>query len=274
MVSKKDGEEVHWLFPKSFRYILDQQLPTGGWANYATEADGIVNTLAALLALSRHRYDELPDERLQTAIHNATTYLDNMLQILDLDGNLSAGFEILVPAMLRMLESQSGIRFTFPSQSRLLEIEETKVASFRPELLYGNAESTLIHSLEALIGKIDFNRIRHRKVFRSMMASPASTAAYLMNIKVWDTEAEMYLRKVIDEGPGKGDGAVPSAFPISLFEVSWTLSTLLQAGYSTANLGQDNMRELASYLQEHYMAQNGLVRFGRSIGSFHSASGN
>lgn len=238
MVSKTDGKEVHWLFPESLHYILDQQLASGGWANYATKADGILNTLAALLALARHRNDGHPNERLRTAIQNATTYLDGALQALDLDGNLSVGFEILVPAILRMLESQGGIHFVFPAQSRLLEVEATKMRAFRPELLYGNTESTLLHSLEALIGKIDFDRMRHRKIFGSMMASPASTAAYLMNTKLWDEEAEMYLRKVINRGPGKRNGAVPSAFPTPIFEVSWVrqISRILELGLQSCRL--------------------------------------
>ncbi|KAL9029719.1 MAG: hypothetical protein Q9196_002070 [Gyalolechia fulgens] len=209
----------------SLQYILDQQLASGGWPNSATQADGILNTLAALLALARHRNDGHPTERLRTAIQNATTYLNAALQSLDLDGDLSVGFEILVPAILRMLESQGGIRFVFPAQSRLLEVEVTKMRAFRPELLYDNTESTLLQSLKALIGKIDCDRMRHCKIFGGMMASPASTAAYLMNIKSWDDEAETYLRTVIENGPEKGNGAVPSAFPTPIFEVSWVRPT-------------------------------------------------
>lgn len=57
------------------------------------------------------------------------------------------------------------------------------------------------------------------------MASPASTAAYLMNATPWDEEAEMYLRKAVKDGPGKGNGAVPSAFPTPIFEISWVRPT-------------------------------------------------
>ncbi|KAI4199737.1 MAG: hypothetical protein LQ348_001827 [Seirophora lacunosa] len=265
MVSKADGGEVRWLFPESFKFILDQQLPGGGWASYATKAYGILNTLAALLALVKHQNGDQPNESLQAAIRNAVAYLDAVLQTLDLDGNLSVGFEILVPAMLEMLESQGGVHFALPARGRLLELQATRMEAFRPDLLYYNTVSTLSHSLEALVGKIDFDRIRHRKIFGSMMASPASTAAYLMNATPWDEEAEMYLRKAVKDGPGKGNGAVPSAFPTPIFEISWTISTLLQSGYSTAGLGHNNMSHLASYLQKHYTAQNGLVGFAPLI---------
>lgn len=225
MVSKADGGEVRWLFPESFKFILDQQLPGGGWASYATKAYGILNTLAALLALVKHQNGDQPNESLQAAIRNAVAYLDAVLQTLDLDGNLSVGFEILVPAMLEMLESQGGVHFALPARGRLLELQATRMEAFRPDLLYYNTVSTLSHSLEALVGKIDFDRIRHRKIFGSMMASPASTAAYLMNATPWDEEAEMYLRKAVKDGPGKGNGAVPSAFPTPIFEISWVRPT-------------------------------------------------
>ncbi|KAL8962203.1 MAG: hypothetical protein Q9193_001357 [Seirophora villosa] len=177
MVSKAEGGEVHWLFPESLKFILDQQLPSGGWASYATKADSIMNTLAALLALVKHQNGDQPTESLQAAIRNVVAYLDAVLQTLDLDGNLSVGFEILVPAMLEMLESQGGVHFTFPARGRLLEIKATKIEAFRPDLLYYNTESTLFHSLEALVGKIDFDRIRHRKqTISTLLQSGYSTA--------------------------------------------------------------------------------------------------
>ncbi|KAF2820523.1 hypothetical protein CC86DRAFT_237655, partial [Ophiobolus disseminans] len=55
------------------------------------------------------------------------------------------------------------------------------LAKLDPSLLYGPVQTTALHSLEAFIGKIDFTKLRHRKVKRSMLGSPSSTAAYLMN---------------------------------------------------------------------------------------------
>lgn len=53
------------------------------------------------------------------------------------------------------------------------------------------------------------------------MASPASTAAYLIHASTWDEEAERYVRKVIVEGQGNGVGGVPSVFPTTIFEMTW-----------------------------------------------------
>lgn len=68
---------------------------------------------------------------------------------------------------------------------------------------------------------IDFDKVAHHKVHGSMMASPSSTAAYLLNVSNWDDEAEAYLRQVIKSGAGRGSGGVPSAYPSMHFEYSW-----------------------------------------------------
>ncbi|KAH8892550.1 hypothetical protein GQ53DRAFT_746074 [Thozetella sp. PMI_491] len=54
-----------------------------------------------------------------------------------------------------------------------------------------------------------------------MMASPSSTAAYLMHVTDWDDEVETYLKHVIQYGVGSNSGAVPSAFPSMFFEYTW-----------------------------------------------------
>jgi hypothetical protein len=89
------------------------------------------------------------------------------------------------------------------------------------KILESDHPTTLLHSLEGFIGKIDFDKISHRKVEGSMLASPSSTAAYLMYSTEWDHEAAAYLRKVFENGSGKGCGGFPSAFPSEIFEISW-----------------------------------------------------
>lgn len=191
-----------------------------------------MNSLAALLALRRHRGSTDFRVKLQNAIQSAISCLEGSLQTLDVDGTLPVGFEILVPALLAMLENKS-VHVSFPAKDSLLAISKIKMKAFTPDLLYSTTETTLFHSLEALIGKIDFDRIRHRKIFGSMMASPASTAAYLMNVSSWDEKAEFYLWRVILEGSGKGNGAVPSLFPTPVFETSWVRLISVSKGSKT-----------------------------------------
>ena len=224
MVSKfEDGHRV-WLFPECFHYLLETQLPNGGWESHASLDDSLLHTLAALLAMKRHisacgpmSYPNLPD--LEDRISQATAYVQNSLNCWTVEENLHVGFEILLPAHLSMLQKE-GIDFVFPERQRLEMLSARKLANFDPEMLY-NTPTTSLHSLEAFIDRIDFDKLGHHKTFGSMMASPASTAAYLMCSSIWDTDAEFYLRRVVKEGSGKDSGAVPSVFPMPVFEITW-----------------------------------------------------
>ena len=54
MISKNRGGNRYWIFPKSFELILDSQSQEGGWQQYASDVDGILNSMAALLLMLRH----------------------------------------------------------------------------------------------------------------------------------------------------------------------------------------------------------------------------
>ena len=224
MVSKfEDGHGI-WLFPECFHYLLDTQLPSGGWESHASLDDRLLHSLAALLAMKKHMSACGPMSHpnpsdLEDRISKATAYVQNSLHCWTVEENLHVGFEILLPAHLSMLQKE-GIDFVFPERKGLEILSASKLASFDPEMLYKNP-TTSLHSLEAFIDRIDFDKLAHHKTFGSMMASPASTAAYLMCSSMWDTDAEFYLRKVIREGSGKGSGAVPSVFPMPVFEITW-----------------------------------------------------
>lgn len=224
MITKNYNGQKQWLFPESFQYLLGKQLPDGSWESYASLEDGILNSLASLLALVRHSKaisDEKEDfsRQLLSPISKAKKSLEEKLQSWDVESGMNVGFEILVPTLLAMLENEH-IWFHFPQRKLIQGLKESKMAGFDPQVLY-QLPGTYLHSLEALVGVIDFDRLGQHKVFGSMMGSPASTAAYLMHSSTWDDEAELYLRKVINKGQGKGSGAVPSVFPIPVFEIAW-----------------------------------------------------
>ena len=230
MVFKTVDGQRKWLFPECYEFLLSAQLPNGGWCADGPDIDSILTTLAALLAM-KMRIGEttvgIEGTSLDSSSHidRAVCYLEILFKDWQVGACRNVGFEVLVPALLSYLEKE-GQTFRFPGRRALMALNAQKLAKFKPELLYGRSQSTLIHSLEAFIGKIDFDRVRHHKVNGSLLASPSSTAAYLMNSSLWDDEAEQYLRTTVKEGCGRGTGGVPSAFPSTTFEVSWVYLTL------------------------------------------------
>lgn len=237
----KPADSCDWLFPSSFSRLLDtQNLDTGGWVEPGdTETDIILNTAAALLALCRHHGKPTgpgaggakPGSDLCDRITAASGFLHDRLQKLDLSSSktpLPVGFELLLPTLLdllgreEMLAENAVTVSVFPAWETLMAVRRRKLDRVDLDaVLDGGGRSTVLHSLEAFIGKIRFDRLRGHKVMGSMMASPASTAAYLMHCSAWDDESECYLRHVVEAGSGRGGGGVPSAFPSTFFETSW-----------------------------------------------------
>ena len=224
-VAKSNSTSTFWLFPECFNYILDTQNDDGGWESYATEVDGILNTAASLYAIKKHATSpiqslEIYPLELEDRIERASKALQSSLDVWDVAASVNVGFEILVPAMLELLKNQ-GLCFDFPGITLLQKLNNQKLSKFNPASLYGDVKLTSLHSLEAFIGKLDFDKITHHKTFGSLMASPSSTAAYLMNRKSWDDEAESYLSRVFAISEGGPNGGIPSAYPSKYFEIAW-----------------------------------------------------
>ncbi|OJJ42193.1 hypothetical protein ASPZODRAFT_20693 [Penicilliopsis zonata CBS 506.65] len=271
MVSKTVDGETFWLFPECFEYLLQHQHDDGSWIAYASSIDGILNTAASLLALKRHlnspyQMQGTPVEPLIERIDRATAALQTQLDRWEVDGTVHVGFELLVPALLDYLAAE-GVCFTFPGRDRLFSIRQEKLARFQPEYLYLPVQTPAVHSLEAFIGSIDFDRLAHHKIQGSFMASPSSTAAFLMYSSHWDDDCEQYLRHVLHCAAGHGSGGVPSAFPSTIFELTWGLSTLLGAGFDLQPDTSAPVSKACAYLASSFTAQGGTVGFLPGVGA-------
>jgi hypothetical protein len=226
MVGKEKEDRWEWLFPQSFRHILESQLASGGWERYACEIDEILNTAAGLLCLLKHRAHPqwlplLNPLDLDQRIAKAHAALASQLVCWNVAQTDHSGFEILVPAMLDYL-AKDGFFFDFPGRANLFKVKNAKLGKLQMSWLYNTSDvaPTVIYSLEGLIGVVDFDRVQHRKVCGSMMYSPASTAASLMHSSVWDPNAEAYLTRAITQGAGDSKGFA-SAYPSTYYEMSW-----------------------------------------------------
>ena len=221
MVSKPIDGNLVWLFPSSFQYICDHQQEDGGWEGEVV-VDQIVNTLACLLSMTEHQKTE-GDSSLKNKIARATAFLNERFLEWDILNTERIAFEIIVPSLLNLLE-QNSIEFHFPGLDMLRRLKVEKMSKLNLDLLY-QCPSTMLHSLEAFIGIINFDKIKHHLSKGSMMCSPSSTAAYLMNVSEWDTEAERYLIDAIGNGRRHGEGMVSEVYPITIFEFAWVPSS-------------------------------------------------
>ena len=269
LVSRFIEGQPTWTFPESFHYILHAQLPDGGWEAYNTGCDGILNTAAALLALKEHDVNSnyrgcSIDVNLKGRIERASDALQQRLDKWSIDSNLPVGFEILLPAILRLLEEHE-LRYSFPHCQALMQTEKQKLSKFRPEILYAPMTTTLVHSLEGFIGKVDFDKLGHHVVRGSMMNSPSSTAAYLIHSSTYNLECEDYLKDAIAFGEGLGRGSVPSAFPSTTFEVSWVLATLLEAGFNPGEVDQGHCSTITTYLADELSVGKGITGFSPGV---------
>lgn len=229
MVSKPINGGNRWLFPQSFQYLLNKQSREGGWDRGSAETDvvdSILNTMASLLSILKHRNNTeingcvFEKTDLDDRAELAATWLKAKLESWDVTKTDHVAFEILIPTHLDLLRAE-GVDFQFPGSKELYRINAVKMAKFTPEILYGTYQTTLFHSLEAFIGKIDFDKVKHRLQDGSMMNSPSSTAAYMIHSSQWDDRAEEYLNMVLDNTESCQSGAVPSAYPSEIFAISW-----------------------------------------------------
>ena len=234
-ISKPSGDGIkQWLFPSSFAFVLDSQHADGGWhwppqgANECTDGT-ILSSLAALFAITQHVKHPFQLIRLQDGLgerlKRGTEFVAKGLQCFGSTSYYSVGIEVLVPALLELLEKE-GIMFSFSGRQTLFQRRDAKLSRV-PKGQLDKLPSTILHSLEALYGDTCFNfdSLRSRLVHGSMMASPSATAAYLIRCNEWDDSAEAYLRLVLSNGAGQGSGAVPSAFPSTNFEFIWVCAS-------------------------------------------------
>ena len=230
VVKPSTARPSQWLFPNSFQAILNYQHEDGGWhwpPDEAVECTNgtLLSSLASLYAISQHIRQPLQLFKLQVQVNHAFSrgikFISEYARNMDLASCDNVGFEVLVPALLDLLEKEDVV-FNLPNTQRLFEKRDFKLSKI-PVNQLNTTSSTILHSCEAFLGdnEFSFNSLRGQLIGGSMMASPAATAAYLIRSSDWDDSAEAYLRLTLSNGAGRGSGSVPSAFPSTNFELIW-----------------------------------------------------
>ena len=177
------------------------------WDIYASPLDGLLNTLASLLSLLTQSkldpHNPMEGISLSWRVREAQAGLQSLLRIWDVDEAVHVGFEVLVPALLREVEHFNTYS-EFSGRRRLSQLRAEQCI-FRPKLVYSKRQTTLLHSLEAPVGLIEYDAVNHHCSEEArMFGSPASTVAYLLNCSGWDDRAEKYLRNTVSAIGGCG----------------------------------------------------------------------
>ncbi|KAF2223849.1 copalyldiphosphate/kaurene synthase [Elsinoe ampelina] len=270
VVKRLETGEDTWAFPLSFQYILRAQASDGGWGvAKSSRTAGILDTAAALLTLYRHldrplQIMDVTRMDLQDRIERASKSLVSQLQQWDdLVESNHIGVELILPSLLEQLRQVDPLlRSTrFTAEEDLLRMNAEKLRNFDVSSLYGSRPSSALHSLEAFLGKIDFDRVSHHLYHGSMMASPSSTAAYLIGASTYDVTAEAYLTHILDRTAGQNLGGIPGTCPITNFEYSWVTATLLRDCFTYEDLGSPALDCLGRTLEEAFQAGKGVIGF-------------
>ncbi|KAK7460601.1 hypothetical protein VKT23_009321 [Stygiomarasmius scandens] len=265
LVSRTIDGVANWVFPESFQFIYASQADDGSWNGDGSVVDAVMNGLVCLLSFKRHlrpssdHYLDLPQR-----IDKAIAYLNDVLQIWDVNSTERIAFEMIIPCILELLEKE-GVNFDFPQRELLYKVYTHKLKKVDFEVVYSH-HTTVLHSLEAFIGRIDFDRLAHHKRGGSFMASPSSTAAYLMSTSTWDNEAEQYLRHVVDQCKVYGHGSVCNVWPTTVFEFSWTVCNLFESGFEHGKLDKPSLERIGNILHSALTAEKGIIGFAPNVG--------
>ncbi|KAG8529713.1 uncharacterized protein KY384_005194 [Bacidia gigantensis] len=263
MVAKSVDGKTQWLFPSAFEHLLQNQHNDGGWHTSSYDTDSIFNTLAATLALAKHI--AAPFQLRQPAIDDlkhrqirAIYYLETRLSQWEAPSASSNRSEIIVVKLLQLLAAE-GIEFRFSEQETLYELDRISRAKFDSSLFHSTVRSAAAQFLEGFVGDVDFDRVSQHRISGSIMASPAATAAYLMNSSTWDQEAEQYLAHILNMGSERPTGAVPSQYPTTISEITQPLTILLANGFKAEELGLSQLESAADFLESCLAIDSGVI---------------
>ncbi|TLS27948.1 hypothetical protein PpBr36_02003 [Pyricularia pennisetigena] len=184
LVPKEAAGERRWLFPESFRVLLEEQDTDGSWDSAGSQIDGILSTAAGLLSLIRHAKEPLQiaisGEDLQRRIERATTSLKRQLDAWDVSLTLHVGYEIILPSMLKLIRSE--VRASLVEGSLFLPLLKACYLDIFPRRDMAEGKLYLLHGLVAN------NRI-----------STFASAAFLydmMRIAILDHQADEFMEAV------------------------------------------------------------------------------
>jgi halimadienyl-diphosphate synthase len=216
------GEMDRELSNQAMAWLIENQLSGGSWGAEKPfyYHDRVVNTLAAMLALTR--FGRRSQDR--KVIENGLAALDRITSLAtsglaaDLNG-ATVGFEMIVPTMveeaeqLGIIKDQKNRILGRLGQSRIKKIEMLKGNRISRQLTYAFSSE-----MAGLDGQNILDIENLQEANGSVGNSPAATAYFALHVRPADAKALAYLRRTIPTGCG-----VPFATPFDIFERAWVL---------------------------------------------------
>ncbi|XP_043698182.1 ent-copalyl diphosphate synthase 1-like [Telopea speciosissima] len=233
-------------FPSSLQWIVENQLSDGSWGDrYIFSAhDRILNTLACVVALKSWNIYPGICEKGMAFIRENMSKLEN-----ENEEHMPIGFEVAFPSLMEIAESQDlQIPRDTPFLQDIYAKKNLKLTKIPKDMMH-IMPTTLLHSLEGMVG-LDWEKLmKLQSENGSFLFSPASTAYALMETK--DVNCLMYLKKAVE----KFNGGVPNVYPIDLFEHIWSVDRLERLGISRHF--QSEIQECLSYVHR-YWTEDGI----------------
>ncbi|MFI7077442.1 prenyltransferase/squalene oxidase repeat-containing protein [Micromonospora sp. NPDC049903] len=229
--------DAPWLggHGRRLAYLLGQQGPDGAWG--LPGGYGLVPTASAVEALvavlardePADRSGPAPSDLVDAAARGLTALARRLGAGAPLPDTPAA--DLIVPALTGRIDTHltrlrdrgapalPGLHPLPRVDRRRLDAVSALLATDRP------MPRKLWHAYEVL-GPNAATREEVRPIDGAVGASPAATAGWLNHRRAPDRAARAYLDEVV----ARHDGPVPCCTPISVFERSWTLGTLIRAG--------------------------------------------
>lgn len=209
-----DTAWLAWLYPRCRNWLLAHQHPDGSWgARLEFFHDRVISTLAAVNALAATSTEAYALRQLERGI----AYVEQALPRLAEDVSDTIGFELLLPALVRMGQDL-GLRHE--RVGALIEPElpayHRKMSLIPEALLYDPA-----HSMSFSLEFVGFNGLdvaRAAGVYAPgghVQSSPATTA--FLEIAAKRGRGRAYLDRLVEQY----DGAAPAFSSSRIFQTVW-----------------------------------------------------
>ncbi|KAL8160364.1 hypothetical protein V2J09_001901 [Rumex salicifolius] len=221
------------LYPKSLKWILENQLHDGSWGlpnrNPLLIKDAISSTLACVLALKRWQIGEEQITKGLDFIHlNFASAMD--------DHSLYSpiGFDIIFPSMIdSAIEMAINLHIDKKDLDALISMREMDLKRIRTKNL--DLQNLYLAYVSEGLGKVqDWETVmKFQRKNGSVLNSPSTTAFALINL--CDLSCHKYLNSVLD----RLGNAVPAVYPLDVFARLHLVDTLEKLGidrHFTANV--------------------------------------